>query len=215
MMTTIISGVKVVDNRDNRTAVLGDKNSKCKTVIVFYDDPKENEVKGRSISYSTIKKHFSEIEIAEEEIVEEVTETVEEEPAAVEIEDGIEVAEFEDEEEVVEVKEKKERKKRGTVKKSFEELQALLPDIQENVQFVRMKDNSVSVKFGNKRLFRFAEIGDEYMFRADRIANLENIIGVKIIEKKSGKKFAEVRSKDIETVVAKIMENVVANGIVA
>lgn len=214
MMTTIISGVKVVDNRDNRTAVLGDKNSKCKTVIVFYDDPKENEVKGRSISYSTIKKHFSEIEIAEEEIVEEVVEEVEE-PAAVEIEDGIEVAEFEDEEEVTEVKEKKERKKRGSAKKSFEELVALLPDTQENVQFVRMKDNSVAVKFGNKRLFRFAEIGDEYLFRADRIANLENILGVEIKEKKSGKKFAEVRSKDIETVVAKIMENVVTNGIVA
>lgn len=210
MMTTINTNAAVIDNRDGRTAVLGEKNSKCKTVIVFYDDPKENEVKGRSISYSTIKKHFSEIEIAEEEIAEEVAEAVEE-PAVVEIEDGIEVAEFEDEEEVTEVKEKKERKKRGTTKKTFEELIALLP-ASANVTFSRMKDNSVAVKCGKKRIFRFDFIGSEYLFRADRIENLKNILGVKIIEKKSGKKFAEVRSADVETVVAKIMANAKANG---
>lgn len=71
MMQEVIKGMRVVDGRDGRAATIGDKNSKCKTAIVFYDEPKENETSGKSISYSTIKKHFTEVVEEPEEVKEE------------------------------------------------------------------------------------------------------------------------------------------------
>ena len=61
MMKEVITGVKFVDARDGRTGRIGERNTKCKTAIVFYDDPKENEINGKSMGYATIKKHFSEV----------------------------------------------------------------------------------------------------------------------------------------------------------
>jgi len=57
-MTTITTGTRAIDTRDGRTVTIGEKNSKCKTVIVFYDEPTEKEANGKSMSFSTVKKHF-------------------------------------------------------------------------------------------------------------------------------------------------------------
>lgn len=214
MMTTINANTAVIDNRDGRTAVLGEKNSKCKTVIVYYDNPGENEEKGKSMSYSTVKKHFSEIEeIAEE--APEIYEEVEKQEAAVEIEEEAEVEAVEAEEieaEEEEVVEKKERKKRG-VKKSFEELVALLP-VGENLVLTKMSNGSVAVKCGNKRLFRFTTAGDVYKFVADRVSNFDGIDGAEITERGKKKKVEVKVSEDrIDFVANAIYENAKANGV--
>ena len=195
MMETINKGMKVVDNRDGRTGEITAKNSKYKTAVILYEDGEE-----KSVSFPTIKKNFSEVEVIEtpdEEIQEEAV--VEAEPAT------------EAEEAVVE---KKERKKRGKTKKSFEELVAMLP-AHANLVFTRMSNDSVAVKCGKKRICRFASAGPEqYRFTADRCDNILGIEGARIIEK-GNKKYVELRTADVDvnSAVAEILRKAEANGV--
>ena len=72
-----------------------------------------------------------------------------------------------------EVAEDPKKRERKNSRKSFEELVAVVPVLKSGLQFIRMKNNSVSVKSGKARLFRLDYISDGYQLTADRKASVQ------------------------------------------
>lgn len=176
MMETITTGTRALDTRDGRVVTIGEKNSKCKTVIVYYDEPTEKEVNGKSMSFSTVKKHFD-LQVWESD-----AETEKE---------TYDVVTDEVEEIVAPEAEKTEKKARKKTRVAFEDLLAMVP-LASGLTLVRMKNDSLSVKRGNKRLFRLDYISGGYQLTADRKEHLMDIEDVEILGK--GKKtWARVR----------------------
>lgn len=173
---------------------------KCKTVILRHPDGKEE-----SITYSTLRKKYRAYEPEGDELEKDEEEVASDGTSYAQIMQDI-IADAEAKAEKAE----KKAKKRGK-KKTFEELVAMLP-ASENLVFSRMKDNSVAVKCGKKRLFRFDTVGNEYKFVADRVDHLREIEGA-VEHQKGGKSWVEICTNDVKNTASKIIKNALALGL--
>ena len=190
-------GNKFTDSEGNISEITA-IDRKAKTVILTHWDGVEEG----PMQYATLRKKFKPYEAPVDEDGEEIVDAVcsDGTPYAEVFKEIVAGAEAKAEAAVAE----KKKRKRG-VKKSFEELVALLP-AYSNMVFKRMSNGSVAVKCGNQRLFRFDTAGNQYKFVADRVSHFDGVDDV-IVHADGNKKWAEVRTSDVKSMAEKIIKN--------